>query len=675
MSEESASREVAAAVMKLMTVLRPESEAGRKLSAWARASQALLGVRYEKLVKPAGRARRNAEAPLTRAAWERLRRGLGARVKNARAGRFAQNAMLLAEALRLTDVEARLFAALAAIAHDGSLEELCEQIAATRALGGEEIVATCAGVDRAEALAALGHGTLVSLGLVAGTDGRPGHFDLYVPYDIVRALRGARDLADIETALLGPPAASPLTLADFGHVGAERDFARDLLRGAVARSARGVNVLLYGPPGGGKTELAKVLAREAGSRLFAVRDSDSYGDELNRHDRFAALKLGERLLARRGPAVLLFDEMEDIQQSGEVSFSAGRRIRRAGSKAHFNRFLEGNAVPIVWTANALEEFDPAFLRRMSFAFEMKAPPASARARLWLKAASEHGLVLDEARANALARRYPAVPALAQSASAAVALAHGDGGAIDFVASRMSRAVYGAARTDARGLSSCDVSLLNADCDLQLLERNAAAMPRNVSFCFHGPSGTGKSLYARTLAARLDLEVLEKRGSDFLSKWVGEGEKRVAAAFDEAARDGRFLVIDEAESLFWARGGAERSWEVSLVNEFLVALEHHAWPVAITTNHLERIDPAALRRFTFKVKLDAMTPAQASRAFQSYFALPPPPALAEVTGLTPGDFAVVKKQLDCLGTATPAAIADMLEREVRAKSAGGRRMGF
>ncbi|HEY1631426.1 MAG TPA: AAA family ATPase [Rhizomicrobium sp.] len=669
MSEWEASREIAGSVAGLMAVLRPDSEAGRRLNEWARERETLLGLASPK------RKPKSADAPLSRAAWNRLRMMLAARADAARPGRIAVNASGLADALALADAERGIFLAMTAIQEDRALEELCERIVATRALTAEGVVAACSGLAQQDVTEALMRGALGPLGLVEGQAGRPGFFDLHVPYPIVRALRVARDANGIERALLGDPAGSPLAPSDFDHVARERDFARDLLRGAVAARQRGVNILLYGPPGSGKTELAKVLAREAGLRLFAVGESDEHGGEPDRWDRMAALKLGERLLARRTDACLLFDEMEDIQQSGDVAFSGGKRIRRAGSKAHFNRFLERNAVPVLWTVNALDEFDPAFIRRMSFAFELKAPPRAARARLWIKSAAQQGLALDARDADALAGLHDTVPGIARGAVSAVALAKGDSASLGFVVGHIAKAVDGREVRPTRERGACDSSLLNADCDLAALERNVASMPRDVSFCFHGPSGTGKSLYARHLARRMGIETLEKKGSDFLSKWVGESEKQVAAMFEQAAEDGRFLIIDEAESLFWSRGGVSQSWEVSLVNAFLVALENHAWPVAITTNHLDRIDPAALRRFVFKVKLAAMTAAQSARAFERFFDAAPPARLAEVTGLTPGDFAVVRKQLAYLGDVPPEKIADLLEGEARAKNGAARRIGF
>jgi SpoVK/Ycf46/Vps4 family AAA+-type ATPase len=175
---------------------------------------------------------------------------------------------------------------------------------------------------------------------------------------------------------------------------------------------------------------------------------------------------------------------------------------------------------------------------------------------------------------------------------------------------------------------------------------------------------------------MGLDPLVKRGSDLLSKWVGETERLIAEAFEEALKDERFLIVDEAEGFLWSRGGASRSWEVSMVNELLVCMESHPLPFACTTNHLEQIDAAALRRFAFKVKFDYMTAAQTAAAYRRFFDDAPPAALRELTALTPGDFAAVARKLRHLGddARTGGALLRLLEQEMAVKNLP-RRIGF
>jgi SpoVK/Ycf46/Vps4 family AAA+-type ATPase len=175
---------------------------------------------------------------------------------------------------------------------------------------------------------------------------------------------------------------------------------------------------------------------------------------------------------------------------------------------------------------------------------------------------------------------------------------------------------------------------------------------------------------------MGLEVVQKRASDLMSKWVGDTEKHIAEAFAEARDAGSFLVFDEADSLLADRHSAVRSWEVSQVNEMLTWMESHPLPFACTTNFGEHLDPATLRRFVFKVTLDYLSSEQVEAAFRRFFAASPPPGLARLAALTPGDFAVVRRKADALGQLDePERLAEMLRTEHDAKPGRPRPIGF
>ena len=200
--------------------------------------------------------------------------------------------------------------------------------------------------------------------------------------------------------------------------------------------------------------------------------------------------------------------------------------------------------------------------------------------------------------------------------------------------------------------------------------------RRFSLCLQGPPGTGKSAFVRYLAERLGMEIMQKRASDLLSMWVGETEKNIARAFAEARSQEAFLVFDEADSLLADRRMAQRGWEISQVNEMLTWMESHRLPFACTTNFVEKLDPATLRRFTFKVKLGYLTTDQAAEMFRAYFNRTPPKELAALSVLTPGDFAVVRRAVEVLDLLQDTqALVDMLRTECEAKPDQTRKSGF
>ena len=489
--------------------------------------------------------------------------------------------------------------------------------------------------------------------------------------------------SDVPRLLLDGASPGELRWSDFDHVVGDRDHLERILIGALRTGQKGVNVLVYGPPGTGKTEFCKTLAARLEAPLYVVGESDAEGGEPCRRERLQELRLAQRLLAGDRRSILLFDEMEDLlSMEGEVlaALSGSRRVPElsaAGSKLFMNRLLEETPVPVLWTSNAARWTSPVLLRRMMFALELRQPPAKVRARIWARQLARHGIESVEEDAHAFAREFDVAPGVASGVTAAAKLG---GGTITDV----RRGLRGLARLlsgntpPAQGTpNKYDPVLIRADVDpVQLADRLASSGARHFSLCLQGPSGTGKSAFVRHLADRLGLEVMQKRASDLMSMWVGGTERNIAEAFAEARDAEAFLVFDEADSLLADRRLAERNWEVSQVNEMLTWMESHPFPFAFTTNFRERLDPATLRRFTFKIALDYLSPEQARVAFRAYFGHEPPAEVGGLAALAPGDFAVVRRKaeiLDCLSD--PCAVVGMLRAECEAKPGVSRRVGF
>ena len=94
------------------------------------------------------------------------------------------------------------------------------------------------------------------------------------------------------------------------------------------------------------------------------------------------------------------------------------------------------------------------------------------------------------------------------------------------------------------------------------------------------------------------------------------------------------------------------------------MESHEYPFVCTTNLLDSLDEASLRRFTFKIRFDFMTNEQVNHAIEHFFRIQD--ANVNIKGLTAGDFATVKKKIDFLGIKDLDEITKMLNDEVKVK---------
>ena len=489
--------------------------------------------------------------------------------------------------------------------------------------------------------------------------------------------------SDVQRLLLDEADPGELYWSDFDHVADDRDHLERILNGALQSDQKGVNVLVYGPPGTGKTEFCKTLAARLEAPLYVVGESDASGGEPSRQERMQELRLAQRLLSGDCRSILLFDEMEDLlsMQGGvlEGLFSSQRVPARSaeGSKVFMNRLLEQTPVPILWTSNAARWTSPVLLRRMMFALELRQPPPKVRARIWTRQLAHHGIESTEEDARVLAREFDVTPGVASGVTAAARLGGGTLKDVRRGLGGLARVLSGDRPPSQRTPDRYDPKLIRADVDpVELAERLARNGARHFSLCLQGPPGTGKSAFVRYLADRLGLEVIQKRASDLMSMWVGGTERNVAKAFAQARDAEAFLVFDEADSLLADRRLAERSWEVSQVNEMLTWMESHPFPFACTTNFDERLDPATLRRFTFKIGLDYLSPEQAEAAFQAYFGIEPPAEIAGLSTLALGDFAVVGRKAEILGClGDPQALGSMLQTECEAKPGYRRKLGY
>lgn len=472
-----------------------------------------------------------------------------------------------------------------------------------------------------------------------------------------------------------------LDISDFPHAAKHVDVLTRFLSGAIAKQEKGVNILIHGKPGTGKTELASSLASAINAKLFSVPCTTRMGGQMERKDRFFAYKLCQSVVSSEDKCIILFDEVEDVFVD-DYSESSG--------KAWVNSILESNAVPAIWLTNSIDDIDQAYLRRFDYVLEM--PEVTHEVRRVVAERYFGGLSVDSAWIKNLSMQDAISPAQIEKAARVTSLVVDD--KTEFCLEKIAETVLECSANALGGklslstnsvANSYDLAYLNTSIDVCNMIEGLKTYPK-ATFCFYGAPGTGKTALAKHMAERLGKKLMVKRASDITSRFIGGSERNIAQMFRQASDENSVLLLDEADTFLFDRRDAKNSWEVSTVNEMLTWMEDFNGIFICTTNLIEKLDQAALRRFAFKVKFDYLKPEQKRKLFKQEL-LRLNPKFNEVDeailrkvetlpSLAPGDFSVVSRQRAVLGRApSPSDMFDVLQAECIAKGSTSEKIGF
>lgn len=486
-----------------------------------------------------------------------------------------------------------------------------------------------------------------------------------------------QERAQLLRSCLLPVENATLVWDDFAHIGALRETLLHYLRHAFAGEQRGVNVLLYGAPGTGKSQFAAALARELAVPCFAPLREDDDGDPLDGEARLCKAQVAQSLLGG-DKALLVFDEVEDV--------FAGALFTRSVAQSHkgwVNALLETNPVPMVWISNDVSCMDPAFVRRFDIVLEMPDLPVVRKEALFRARAVYQP-------AAAVVRRFaeqeglsPAVLTRTLHVANTLAADADDLATQCLLLCNQTLQAQGRKPLTLPPTGQVDYALDWVACDADLAQISAGLVARRQGrICCYGPPGTGKSAWAQWLGRQADMPVLLRRGSDLLGMYVGETERNIATAFHQAEAQGMLLVLDEVDGFLFAREGAVRSWERSMVNELLTQIERFPGLLVVSTNMLDALDAAALRRFDVKLHFGFLRREQVlslagaqAQALGLALGAAQQQQLAAMSHLTPGDFAAVARRHRFAPFADGTAWVAALAAECTLKPQAARKMGF
>ncbi|WP_213979607.1 CDC48 family AAA ATPase [Sphingomonas sp. dw_22] len=412
-------------------------------------------------------------------------------------------------------------------------------------------------------------------------------------------------------------------------------------------------VLLHGPPGTGKTRLARAVANESDATFHLINGPEIMGSAYGESE--SRLRQVFEEAARTAPSIVFIDEIDSIApKRGQVSGEAEKRL--VAQLLTLMDGLEARAnIVVIAATNRPEAIDEALRRPGRFDREIVVGVPDDRGRREILGIHTRGMPLaDNVDLNELARTtygFVGADLAALTREAAIEAVRRlmpqlnledrsippevlDTLSVtreDFLEaikrvqpSAMREVMVQAPQVrweDVGGLDDAQMRLKEG-VELPLKDpdafRRLGIRPAK-GFLLYGPPGTGKTLLAKAVAREAEANFIATKSSDLLSKWYGESEQQIARLFARARQVAPCVIfIDELDSLVPSRGGGMGEPQVTerVVNTILSEMdgleELQSVVVIGATNRPNLIDPALLRPGRFDELVYVGVPDKAGR---------------------------------------------------------------
>ncbi len=443
-----------------------------------------------------------------------------------------------------------------------------------------------------------------------------------------------------------------------------------------------VNILLYGQPGTGKTEFCRSIGRHLGRDIYEVNTFEN--DErpyAGTRFRFTALRACQNTVAL-DKSIIVVDEADEMLNGNNTAGMFFLSPPRNTEKDIINDYLDNNPGVYFWITNHYRAMDDSTRRRFDYSIEFKKFTTQQRVKIWQSCMKKHGIsshFSSEEVAN-LAKKYEINVGGMEVAlknykrmTKDMKLETVQKCKTDIIQKILSphiRLMSGGRKSVSENtapVSSYSLESLNIKGEIPIVKSldilksfsekvydadfKGPDEVRNMNVLLYGPPGTGKTEFAKYVALETGRTLLCKKGSDLLSMWVGMTEQNIREAFMEAEAEGAILFIDEADGLFSDRSGAQRTFEVTRVNELLSGMEEFHGILVCATNFKKNMDAASIRRFNLKIEFDYLNSGGKKIFFKRFLGTVSGNELDEkdsalldkIDNLAPGDFKVVRQK--------------------------------
>ena len=409
-------------------------------------------------------------------------------------------------------------------------------------------------------------------------------------------------------------------------------------------------ILLYGPPGCGKTLLAKVLSSESDANMFSINGPEImnkyYGEtEARLRDIFKEAK-------ERSPSIIFIDEIDAIAPKREEAYGDVEKRVVAQLLALMDGLTDRGNVIVLGATNRPDSVDPALRRpgRFDREIEISVPNADGRlevlqihtrgmpiaddVELKILASELHGYtgadmksLCREAAMKSIRRYLPEIDLETEKIPSKI-LQSMEIKIIDFY-DAMHEVVPTAMREfyverskifweNVGGLDEAkkilEENLIAAINEPEKFLKMGIKPPKGA--LLYGPPGCGKTMLARAVSTESGGNMILVRGPEILSKWVGESEKALREIFRKAKTSSPCVIIfDELDSLARLKSGEESGVGETILSQLLTEMEEGSTSRVVVigiTNRPDMIDNAMLRSGRLDLRIFVPPPDEKGR---------------------------------------------------------------
>ena len=409
-------------------------------------------------------------------------------------------------------------------------------------------------------------------------------------------------------------------------------------------------VLLYGPPGCGKTLLAKVIASESDANMYLINGPEI----MNKYYGETEARLREIFKEAKdnSPSIIFIDEIDAIAPKREEAYGDVEKRVVAQLLALMDGLTERGNVIVLGASNRPDSIDPALRRPGRFDREMEISVPNSDGRLEILHIHTRGMPLsDDIDLKNLASElhgYTGADIKSLCRESAIKAIRRYLPEIDLenerIPSKMlqsmeikSRDFYDAMHDvvptamrefyverakvwwkDVGGLDyakkTLEDNMITSVNDPSKFTKMGIKPPKGV--LLYGPPGCGKTILARALAAECGANMILVRGPEILSKWVGESEKAIREIFRKAKTSAPCIIIfDELDSLAKSRTSEEGNRGETILSQMLTEMEEGGTSRIIIvgiTNRPDLIDNSMLRTGRLDIVLFIQPPDEKGR---------------------------------------------------------------